>query len=630
MKHRILGTALAALLSANAFAQDVHITPETIDKNLGERSYSPHADRNFPTALLWGDTHLHTNLSLDARAGGVILGPRDAYRFARGDEITASGGFKIKLGQPLDFLVVTDHSDSMGAMEEVVRGNPNLLTDPTVRDWHNRINAGGEIAMNAAFEVVQAIADGEVPDVLRDEAFARDIWDDYVQAAEDYNDPGQFTAVIGYEWTSFPGANNLHRNVIYRDGANKALQALPYTTTDSENPEDLWTWLENYEAKTNGRVLAAAHNGNLSNGIMFPDVNPETGRRITAAYAERRARWEPIYEITQIKGDGETHPYLSPNDEFSDYETWDVSNLGPFPKEDDMLQFEYAREALKNGLRHEDKLGTNPYKFGVIGSTDAHTGLATAEEDNFFGKHSGTEPSAARMSTDVAHFPPISWPGWYQAASGYAAVWATENTREAIFDAMARKETYATTGSRIQVRFFGGWEFVAEDAVTRLPGDVGYRKGVPMGGDITAAPSGKAPSFLVAARKDPMSGNLDRIQIIKGWLDDDGKTREQVYDIAWSGNRQPGSDGKLPAVGSTVDVKNATFTNSIGVPELIEVWTDPDFDPDQRAFYYARVIEIPTPRWTAYEAKYFNIDAPAEAPMTTQERAYTSAIWYTP
>ena len=630
MKYRLLGAAIAALLSASAFAQDVHITRETIDSNLGERSYSPHADRNFPAELLWGDTHLHTNLSLDARAGGVILSPRDAYRFARGDEITASGGFKIKLGQPLDFLVVTDHSDSMGAMEEVVRGNPNLLTDPIVRDWHNRINAGGEVAMNAAFEVVQAIADGEVPDVLRDEAFARDIWEDYVQAAEDYNDPGQFSAVIGYEWTSFPGANNLHRNIIYRDGADKAVQALPYTTTDSENPEDLWTWLENYEAKTNGRVLAAAHNGNLSNGIMFPDINPATNRRITAEYAERRARWEPIYEITQIKGDGEAHPYLSPNDEFADYETWDVSNLGPFPKEDDMLQYEYAREALKNGLRHEDRLGTNPYKFGVIGSTDAHTGLATAEEDNFFGKHSGTEPSAARMSTDVAHFPPISWPGWYQAASGYAAVWATENTREAIFDAMARKETYATTGSRIQVRFFGGWDFVAEDAVTRLPGEVGYRKGVPMGGDLSDAPDGTAPSFLVAARKDPMSGNLDRIQIIKGWLDDDGKTQEQVFDIAWSGDRQPGSDGKLPAVGSTVDVKNATFTNSIGTPELIEVWTDPDFDPDQRAFYYARVIEIPTPRWTAYEAKYFNIDAPAEAPMTTQERAYTSSIWYTP
>ncbi|MDH3663530.1 MAG: DUF3604 domain-containing protein, partial [Alphaproteobacteria bacterium] len=426
MKPSLSAIAPVAVLaiSANlASAQDMSL--DSIKGDYVQPSYSPHADRNFPTELLWGDTHLHTNLSLDARAGGVILSPSDAFRFARGDEVTASGGFKIKLGQPLDFLVVTDHSDAMGAMNEVIKGNPNLLTDPTVKDWHNRINAGGQAALDAAYEIVQAIANLEIPEVLSEPAFAKSVWGDYLEAAETYNDPGKFSAVIGYEWTSFPDANNLHRNVIYRDGADAARQMLPYTTVDSENPEDLWKWLENYETKTGGNVLAIAHNGNLSNGIMFPDVNPETNEPITEDYAQTRARWEPIYEYTQIKGDGEAHPKLSPSDEFADYESWDTSNLGPNPKEDWMLKYEYAREGLKNGLRHEANLGTNPYKFGAIGSTDAHTGLATAEEDNFFGKHSGTEPSPTRMDTDVAHFPPISWPGWYQAASGYAAVWAT-------------------------------------------------------------------------------------------------------------------------------------------------------------------------------------------------------------
>ena len=632
--RRVLLPALAAVLMSNiAVAQDVQISPDNIDQSLGEKSYSPYAGRNFPTQVLWGDTHLHTNLSLDARAGGVILSPSDAYRFARGEEVTTSGGMKIRMGQPLDFLVITDHSDAMGAMNEVVKGNPNLLTDPTVRDWHRRINAGGQTAMNAAFEVVQAIADGEIPPVLSDPVFAKSVWQGYLEAAEAYNEPGRFSAIIGYEWTSFPSANNLHRNVIYRDGADLARRVLPFTTVDSENPEDLWKWLEAYEDTTGGRILALAHNGNLSNGIMFPDVNPETGLPITAEYAQSRARWEPLYEVTQIKGDGEAHPKLSPTDEFADYENWDVSNLGPFPKEDWMLKYEYAREALKSGLKHEAELGTNPYKFGLVGSTDSHTGLSTAEEDNFFGKHSGTEPSPTRMATDVAHFPPVKWPGWYQAASGYAAVWATENTREAIFDAMMRRETYATTGTRMEVRFFGGWDFTAEDAQTRLPANVGYAKGVPMGGDLTNAPNGIAPTFLIAARKDAFSGNLDRMQIIKGWVDANGETQEQIYDVSCSDGRAISTDGETRCsapVGNTVDVENATWTNTIGDPELITVWTDPDFDPNERAFYYARVIEIPTPRWTAYEAKYFGIDAPAESPMITQERAYTSPIWFTP
>ena len=482
-------------------------------------------------------------------------------------------------------------------------------------------------------EVIQTFAGVSgvaLPEVTQDKEFVGSIWKRYLETAEAYNDPGRFTTVIGYEWTSTENGLNLHRNVLYRDGIEQARQVLPYTTAESFNPEDLWKWMQAYEDKTGGSVLALAHNGNLSNGIMFPEINPETGKPITREYAETRARWEPIYEVTQIKGDGETHPYLSTNDEFADYETWDKGALGPYLKKPEMLQYEYAREALKKGLVLETKLGTNPFKFGMVGSTDSHTALATAEEDNFFGKHSGKEPKAERWDNLVAEMGPVRYIGWEQASSGYAAVWAIDNTREAIFDAMMRKEVYATTGSRMTVWFFGGWDFVAEDAEVRTPGAIGYSKGVSMGGDLSKAPKGKSPSFLVAALRDPYSGNLDRIQIVKGWMDKQGKTHEKVYDVAWSDDRKPGKDGKLPAVGNTVDVANATWKNTIGEAELISVWNDPDFDPAQRAFYYARVIEIPTPRWTAYDAKRFNIKMDKEVPMTTQERGYTSPIWYTP
>jgi len=389
--------------------------------------------------------------------------------------------------------------------------------------------------------------------------------------------------------------------------------------------------MQNYEDETGGQLLAIAHNGNLSNGIMFPIVESFTGREVDLEYAQTRAKWEPLYEATQIKGDGETHPFLSPNDEFADYETWDQGNLDlSVPKEDEMLQYEYARSALQIGLEIEQKLGVNPYKFGMIGSTDSHTGLATAEEENFFGKHSGAEPNPERWSHPMAEVGDKKYEGWSMVSSGYAAVWARENTREAIFDAMMRKETYATTGSRMLVRFFGGWDFTEADAQNRLPGAIGYSKGVPMGGDLRRGPAGKAPTFLVAALKDPLSGNLDRIQIIKVWLDGAGNRQEEIYNVAWSGERELSSDGKLPPVGNTVDVANATWTNTIGTPELIAVWTDPDFDPALRAAYYARVIEIPTPRWTAYEAKRFGIKMDPNVPMETQERAYTSPIWYKP
>ena len=598
--------------------------------------YSPYAGRNFPTQVYWGDTHLHTNNSLDARAFGVTLGPEDAYRFARGEEITTSHGERIKLSRPLDWLVVTDHSDAMGAMKEIVAGNPDLMRNPMLKDWHDRINQGGDTALAATMEVIETfagISGKQIPEIVMDKDFVGSVWERYIETAEQYNEPGRFTTIIGYEWTSTDGGNNLHRNVLYRGGAAEAKQLLPFTTAESFNPEDLWKWMEAFENKTGGRLLALAHNGNVSNGLMFPEINPVTGKPLTRAYAETRIRWEPIYEVTQIKGDGESHPYLSPNDEFAGYDTlWDKSNLGPVPKKPEMYKYEYAREALKSGLKLEQKLGVNPYKFGMVGSTDSHTGLTTAEEENFFGKHSGKEPKPGRASALVGSFGDINFFGWEQVSSGYAAVWATENTREAIWDAMKRREVYATTGPRMLVRFWGGWDFEEKDAHSRLPGGIGYAKGVPMGGDLYTGPKGKSPTFLVGALKDPYSGNLDRIQIIKGWLDKNGKTHEKVYDIAWGDaeTRARGADGKLPPVGNTVDVENATWTNTIGDPELITVWKDPDFDPSLRAFYYARVIEIPTPRWTAYDAKRFGVRMDSSVPMVTQERAYTSPIWYTP
>jgi hypothetical protein len=499
------------------------------------------------------------------------------------------------------------------------------------------IQEGGQTAVGVAVEVIQRFSDNTFPEALASlpgsKAY-RDAWDEMIDAAEQADDPGAFTALIGYEWTSNTGGNNLHRVVIFRDGADKASLVLPYTTlkpAGSDNPHDLWEQLQAYEDRTGGQILALAHNGNLSNGIMFPTLDSFTGQPFNRAYAETRARWEPLYEVTQIKGDGEAHPFLSPNDEFADYENWDQGNLDlSVAKQDDMLQYEYARSGLQVGLQLEQRLGVNPYKFGMVGSTDSHTGLATAEEENFFGKHSGTEPSPDRYKHPMAQLGDKKYESWDMVGSGYAAVWATENTREAIFDAMMRKETYATTGPRMLVRFFGGWEFTEQDALSRLPANLGYSKGVPMGADLPPNAGNGAPNFLVAALKDPLSGNLDRIQIVKGWLDESGERQEKVFDVAWSGDRRPGSDGKLPAVGNTVDVPNATWTNTIGAPELITVWTDPEFDPSVPAVYYARVIEIPTPRWTAYEAARFGITMPADVPMITQERAYTSPIWYTP
>ena len=641
MKSKLTGTSLflslaGALLAGKALAQiPAPPNPEEVlsDAYTG-KSYSPYAGRQTALMPLWGDTHLHTDISMDAGAFGNRLGLDEAYRFARGDEVVTSTGIRARLSRPLDWVVIADHSDNMGFFPDLNAGAPHILSDPTGKDWYDRIQ-GGE-GVGVALELIGKFSQGEFPEALiytPDSSPYKTAWAKTVDAAERYNEPGRFTAFIGYEWTSLVKGNNMHRVVVYRDDGDKGGQMVPYTTMEpfgSVNPRDLWNWLEEFEAKTGGDVLAIAHNGNLANGIMFPMRAQYDGRKLDDEYVQTRAKWEPLYEVTQIKGDGETHPFLSPDDEFADYETWDIGNLDVSEaKTDDMLAGEYAREALKRGLELEERLGTNPYKFGMIGSTDSHTSLAAVEEDNFFGKHSGAEPSPDRMMHPFMSNENGTIMGWQQVSSGLAAVWATENTREALFDAMARKETYATTGSRMLVRFFGGWDFEDSDLNSRQPVFAGYAKGVPMGGDLTAAPDGKAPTFMAYAVRDPIGANLDRIQIVKGWKD--GKElKEKVYDVAWSGDRKPGADGKLPPVGNTVDAANASWTNTIGAPELGAVWTDPDFDPEQRAFYYVRVLEIPTPRWSTYDAFRFGVDIPDGAPKSTQERAYTSPIWYTP
>jgi hypothetical protein len=608
------------------------------------KSYSPYAGRKYPTRVYFGDTHHHTANSGDAFAGGNRLGPEEAYRLARGEEVITSTGIAARMGRPLDFLVVSDHAEGLGLMAQVYEGNPVFAAEPQAKRWGEMMKAGGAEAAKAANEIVSAQANNKLPPMFKDPKVVgpimKSVWEKYTATAEKYNEPGKFTAMIGYEWTSVPGGNNLHRNVLFRDGKARADQVFPFSSWNSEDPEKLWAWMESYEKKTGGQLLAIPHNANLSSGRMF-ELTTFTGGPLTREYAQARQRWEPLQEIIQTKGASETHPLMAPNDEFANYGIagWEYGNLtlegSPLTRA--MMPTTYTREGLKRGLEQHGRLGANPFKFGVIGSTDVHNSLSFVEEDNFFGKLPIQEPSPERWehkskdsSWDPKLGPARTRYTWQYMSAGYAAVWATENTREALWDAMKRKEVYGTSGTRMVVRFFGGYDFAAADARSRTLPDAGYAKGVPMGGDLAKAPAGKAPSFLVAALKDPIGANLDRIQIIKAWVDASGKAQEKIYDVVWSGNRKPGKDGKLPPVGDTVDVATATWTNTIGAPELAAVWKDPDFKPDQRALYYARVIEIPTPRWTAYDQVRFGVKMSKEVPMKHQERAWTSPIWYTP
>ncbi len=637
----LAGALLTALAAPGIALAQLAPSEESAEGLFKGRPYSPYADRAFPANVYFGDTHVHTALSADAGGSGTTLMPRDAYRFARGEQVTSNTGQPVKLSRPFDFYMITDHSDAMGAITDIIAGAPNILADPYGRELNEQFEQGGKVAQQAMWGMISRFANGELPEALNYQPgnpnYQR-VWNDIIRAAEEFNDPGVFTTFIAFEWTALEGGNNLHRNVIFRDGSERAGQVVPYTTTPpmgSSNPRDLWKWLQNYEDRSGGDVTAIPHNGNLSNGMMFPlrDDFAEGGP-LDADYASQRQKWERIYEATQFKGDGETHPLLSPEDEFANYETWDWGNLDlTEAKTPEMLPGEYVRSGLKRGLELEAELGVNPYKFGLEAGTDTHIGLSAVEEDNFFGKFAPAEPSPERAtaSGNANEELEISYGDWQYVASGVTGVWASENTRGAIFDAMERRETYATTGPRLRVRLFGGWDFGEDDALRRDLAQLGYARGVPMGSDLLPAPDGAgAPTFLVYALRDPMGANLDRIQIVKGWLDESDETQEKVYDVAWSDEREPGADGKLPPVGNTVNLAIPSWTNTIGASELGMVWQDPDFDAAERAFYYARVIEIPTPRSTAYDAVKFDLDLPEEIILIGQERAYTSPIWYTP
>ena len=623
MKTKLM-LCLTLTMAASASAQDLH--PAREDYQPPRKEYSPYAGEHYPNRVYFGDTHLHSSWSTDAGMAGATLGPDVAYRISRGEEVTSHLGWKVKLIRPLDFLVLSDHAENLGLAEFIRRSDPIILANETGKKWHDWVKEGK--GYDAFLEWLRAGS----TDLIDEPRMMRSIWEKVVHNADKYYVPGVFTTFHGFEWTSHPGGNNMHRVVIFRDDGERTSQILPFSQYDSVDPEDLWEYMAGYEEKTGGRVLAIPHNGNLSNGLMF-DTKTYGGNALTRAYATTRMRFEPIYEATQQKGDGESHPFLSPDDEFADFENLDKGNInGTVAKTRDMLPKEYVRSALQEGLRQEKNLGVNPFKFGMIGSSDNHTALPTTREENNFSKASFVEPAPERASHPLVQGakPELSIMEYDVGASGLAAVWARENTRESIWDAMSRKETYATTGTRLLVRVFGGWDFDPEEVHRPDFAREGYARGVPMGGDLTGPPGGKVPGLMIRALRDPDGANLDRIQVIKGWLDG-GEVRERVYDVAVSDGRTIDADGRCRTpVGSTVDVADASYTNTIGDPMLAAFWQDPDFDPDQSAFYYIRVLEIPTPRWTAYDAKFFGIEMPKEAKMQLQDRAYTSPIWYTP
>ena len=592
------------------------------------------ASADIPTRAYFGDTHLHTAYSPDAGLAGATVGPEEAYRFALGETVTSNTGQQARLKRPLDFLVIADHAENLALAQAIATSDPALLADPFGKELHDMMKAGkGVDAFNL---LVQKMTKGAEAKIQGD--MLKNAWEIMMALAEKYNDPGKFTAFIGYEWTSQPGGNNLHRVVMFKDDKSVVEAILPFSAFDSEDVEDLWDFMAAYEKNTGGQVQAIPHNGNLSSGTMFLPKHQKTGEPIDADYAKARLRWEPVIEVTQAKGTGEAHPFLSPEDEFAGFEIVDSTNLGgTVTHTPDMLEYEYARSALKMGLSLEETLGSNPFKFGMVGSTDSHTGLPGTAEDNWWGKAPFVEPSPERWQDVLIRSSvdsTLDLTALQLAASGLAGVWAHENTREALWDAIARREVFGTTGTRLQVRVFGGFDFAESDLTRPDFAEHGYAKGVPMGGDLKQAPAGKAPAFMMQALRDPDGANIDRIQIVKGWLDASGETQEKVYDVAWSDSdsRKVGSDGKVPSVGTTVDEKEATYTNTIGAPSLTGYWQDPEFNPKLKAFYYVRVLEIPSPRWLAYDRKNYNLYdvMPKDLLYSSQERAYASPIWYQP
>ncbi len=639
-----VGTCAVLLWRSHSVA-DVHIKvvsaaalPQQASKPtppavVGGGQFSPYVGQTFPGRVFWGVAHVHTGFSFDAGMFGITLSPDDLFRVASGGEVVMDNGVRFKQDRPLDWVSITDHAEYMGIADEIRAGSPDLLANPQGKRWYEMSKTSPQEGVKAAIEAVLSMQTGKpVFDASKLTATA---WAHATQAAEKWNHPGVFTTLNGFEWTCAPSGNNLHRTVIFRDNAEHVNQILPFSTFDSQDPADLWKFMDAYENKTGGQVLAIPHNGNLSGGMMYT-AETYDGKAMDKAYAEARASHEPLLEATQIKGDGETTPYLSPTDEFANFERWDINfaTLGPAPNS--VLHGNYVRSALKLGLELEAKLGANPYHSGLIGGNDAHVGVVTQREDNFFGEFGNGLPSPDRWKTPLAMInndpkkgPLVSV--WNEQAAGLGGVWARENTREGIWDALKRKEVYTTTGDRPIVRVFAGWDFARADLDRSDFAANGYAHGVPMGGDLKPAAAGRTPTLLVRAVRDPDGPNLDRIQIIKGWLAKDGKTQERIFDVAVSGGRKIGPDGRCKTpVGSTVDVANASYTNTIGATTLEAYWKDPAFDATQHAFYYVRVIQIPSPRWTAYDQKRFGIKMPDYVPMIVTDRAYTSPIWYTP
>jgi hypothetical protein len=603
------------------------------------------------TNLYWGDTHLHSSYSPDAYLmQNRSADPDTAYRYAKGQPVIHPyHRARIQIGTPLDFLVLSDHGEFMGVIPMLLQGDPRVAGSETGKRYLEWIEQGREIEMfGELIAQVNKIVPPN-PDLNNPEINAA-VWGEIMDAADRHNEPGKFTTFMGWEWSSTPQGQNLHRVVVMKGDKSSGSTFLPYTSLDSDKPEDLWAWLEKTSEDAGTDFLAIPHNSNISGGLMFPIVDSE-GRGVDEDYAKLRMRWEPIIEVTQIKGDSETHPRLSPTDEFADFETYEhliavegaeaptmfgEGFLGSLSESDREIieNFEervvevgdYARTALLRGIGLDRRGLGNPYKFGMIGSTDSHTAMASAEEDNFHGKMALDSTPETKQEDIIP-----GTPGWDMGAAGLAAVWATENSRDAIFEAMQRKEVYATTGPRIQLRFFGGFDFNDGDVATQDMASVGYAKGVPMGGDLTAAPRNSAPSFMIRAVKDPVGANLDRIQVIKGWVDDEGRPVEEIYDVALSDDRARDASGRIPPVGNTVDLMTGSYTNSIGDPELTVVWEDPSFDASKRAFYYVRVLQIPTARHTLLDAVALGVPVEESGhPATIQERAYSSPIWYTP
>jgi hypothetical protein len=626
-------SVMTVLAGCSPKAQDADKAGALPDAEASGKADVASAAGKIPSQVYWGVAHVHTGYSFDAGMFGISLTPDDLFRVATGGEVTMDNGTNYKQERPLDWVSITDHAEYLGIADQIRNKSPALLANPQGKRWFEMSMESAQKGVEAAIEAVVSIQSGKP--VFDSPEIMGEAWSLSTAAAEKWNQPGKFTTLHGFEWTSAPGGKNLHRTVIFRDGVDRVKQVLPFSAFNSPNPEDLWTYMESYAQKTGGQVLAIPHNGNLSVGTMF---NAETfgGKPIDRAYAERRAAHEPLFEVTQIKGDSETSPFLSPTDEFADFERWDVDFGKQEKVPNSVHQANYVRSALKRGLELNSKLGANPFKSGMIGGNDAHVGVVTTREDNFYGEFANGLPSADRwkaplvmINNDPKKGPLLSV--WNESAAGLGGVWARENTREGIWDALKRKEVYASTGDRPVVRLFAGWNFKPEDLKRSDFAENGYAHGVPMGGDLAKAPANKQPIFLINAMRDPDGPNLDRIQVVKGWLDKSGKSQERIFDVAVSGGRIIGPDGRCPTpVGNTVDVANASYTNTIGAAMLSAYWKDPDFNADQRAFYYVRVIQIPSPRWTAYDQKRFKVKMADNVPMIVTDRAYTSPVWYTP